>query len=264
MTCPEVEKLKHACIDRELDIVHSAEIDRHLSGCAACSRSYENLRALSSALKAADLYASAPVGLKARISNAIAAEQDAAGSTGHSKISRPGARASSLWQYWLRSLLPLTGTAMLGFLLAMWVTGPSAESRLDQEVTASHVRSLMANHLTDVASSDQHTVKPWFDGKLDFAPPVKDLAAQGFPLTGGRLDYLQERSVVALVYARNKHVINLFIWPSSPKAGTAGPRDTMRQGYNLIQWTDSGMNFCAISDLNRAELHEFVELQRGP
>jgi anti-sigma factor RsiW len=134
---------------------------------------------------------------------------------------------------------------------------------LTQELVAGHVRSqMLPSHRFDVASSDPHTVKPWFEGKLDFAPPVKDLAGQGFPLIGGRLDYLHNRPVAALVYQRRKHTINLFIWPSPPGSGPA-TKKTTHNGYNLLKWTKSGMTFWAVSDLNERELQEFARLIQG-
>jgi anti-sigma factor RsiW len=132
------------------------------------------------------------------------------------------------------------------------------EARLAAEVQSAHVRSLMANHLTDITSTDQHTVKPWFNGKLDFSPPVEDLSPQGFPLIGGRLDYLDGHPVAALVYQRNKHDINLFIWPST--TGDEGLGFSTYNGYNVYHWTQSGMAYWAVSDLNPDELKGFVEL----
>jgi anti-sigma factor RsiW len=134
---------------------------------------------------------------------------------------------------------------------------PSADDRLGQELVSSHVRSLMANHALDVISTDQHTVKPWFDGKLDFAPPVKDLAAKEFPLIGGRLDYIGNRAVAALVFQRHKHVINLFIWPDAGK-DSAPMSAPARQGYNIIHWSQAGMSCWTVSDLNTQELLEFA------
>jgi anti-sigma factor RsiW len=137
----------------------------------------------------------------------------------------------------------------------LYLALPSASERLEEELVAGHARALMADHALDVVSSDQHTVKPWFNGKLDFSPAVINLAAQGYALTGGRLDYLARRPVAALVYKHRQHLIDVFVWPAA--VGEDAPKNASRRGYNLVHWTRGGLNYWAVSDLNAAELAQF-------
>jgi anti-sigma factor RsiW len=169
------------------------------------------------------------------------------------KLGENRAVFSLRWYKWVITS-GLAAALVILLSVTLLVQSGAAPGQID-ELVASHVRSLQANHLLDVASTDQHTVKPWFDGKLEFAPPVVDLASDGFPLIGGRLDYLQEGNVAALIYRRNKHYINLFIWP-----GTASPETDMKRGFNLIRFSCNGMICWAVSDLNAAELQQFVNL----
>ncbi len=249
MNCQETQNLIHAYLDGELDLVKSLEIEQHLEDCPACSQAYKNQQALRAAISAnADtLYYRAPAPLRKRIQSSVRR----AGQTTSAPRVMP-------WR-WLGVAASLVVVALVAWGLTRSLSAPSADDLLTQEVVASHVRSLMLNHLSDVASSDQHTVKPWFDGKLDFSPTVQDLANQGFPLIGGRLDYLDNRPVAALVYRYQQHFINLFVWPST---GTSNVNTSMttRQGYHVANWTQSGMTYWAVSDLNDSEFQEFVRL----
>jgi anti-sigma factor RsiW len=249
LSCQITQEFIHAYVDGELDLGRSLEVEQHVQECQFCASAYQNQTALRSAFKDSSLYYPAPPRLEKRIRSSLRREAK----------SEVGRRLFG-WRW-----LPVGAMALILLLgLVIWraVPGlrPSGDEFLAQEMVSNHVRSLqLDSHRTDVISSDQHTVKPWFDGKLDFAPPVKDFSSQGFPLLGGRLEYLNNRAVAALIYQRQKHYINLYIWPAEQSNAT-GEVGTKRQGYNLLHWTNSGMTYWAISDLNGVELHEFARL----
>jgi mycothiol system anti-sigma-R factor len=247
MNCRDALDLVHGYIDGELDLVKSLEIEQHLDACPACKVQYDQAREIGSGIRAHAIYHAAPPALRARVAAAL------------SRVPGSGARSPTWGCGRMAAALALATLLGLGFGLAL--LQPGADERLSREVVAAHVRSLMADHLMDIASSDQHTVKPWIAGKLDFSPPVMDLAAQGYALAGGRLDYLGERGVIALVYRRHGHAINLFVWPQAPEADS-GVRSDSRQGYNVAHFTRAGMAFWAVSDLNPEEFKAFVGLVR--
>jgi anti-sigma factor RsiW len=243
MNCQQARLLIDACADGELDPAGVLEMEQHLRECPGCMEVFRNVQKLRKSLKQDALRFSAPVELRQMVKAEL----------------RPHPEAGRRFWIWNWPATATTSAAVICLAVSLSLTfiHPSAQQQLAQEIVSSHIRSLMANHEMDVASSDQHTVKPWFDGKLDFSPPVKDLSAQGFPLTGGRLDYLNNRAVAALVFHRAKHVVNLFIWPTSERNSEPAAR-TPINGYNLIHWVHGGMTFWAVSDLNEKELMEFV------
>lgn len=246
MTCVEIRLLLHANADGELDVAHSLELERHLKTCAACTAEKNNLSSLKVMLKQPSLQYRAPESLKKSVRQMV-----------RSTETETRAPRINPLQFWRWLAFGATGFALLALL--MRPVGVSERDQLLDEAIASHVRSLMVEHLTDVASSDQHTVKPWFDGKLDFAPDVKDFAEQGFPLIGGRLDYLNGRTVAALVYRHNKHFINVFVWPET-NGSTSKPEIINRRGYSLINRDAKGLHLCLVSDLNPTELGELAGL----
>ena len=243
MNCHEMNPLLHAYVDSELDLMRSLEVEQHLKSCSGCAAAKRSLDSLRSALRHNDLSYSAPASLRQQLLR----------ETGKSSNERPpGSSTSWLWQ-WLA--VGAIGFAALTLLLRP--AGVSERDQLTDEAISSHVRSLMVGHLTDVASSDQHTVKPWFNGKIDFAPNVKDFAAEGFPLIGGRLDYFDNQTVAALVYKRNQHTINVFVWPAGNSKAEAAEA---RRGFNIINCDVNGLRYCVVSDLNAKELAEFADL----
>jgi anti-sigma factor RsiW len=245
MTCRESRNLLNAYVDGELDSTGSLGVEDHVRGCASCLAEVENLHSLALAIEEGALRFKAPPRLKRNIQAAIQAAD-------------PAVRRPFFDWRWVGAL-----ASALFIVASIWVASQwsrsSAETQLVNDIVSSHVRSMMANHITDVPSSDSHTVKPWFSGKLDYSPPAKDLTPQGFRLIGGRLDYLDGRPVAAVVYQRNQHFINLFVWPSTDSAIKQQDQLT-RQGYNLIHWTSSGMTYWLVSELNLTELQECARL----
>jgi anti-sigma factor RsiW len=246
MKCPDVRHLLHPYSDGELDLVRHVEIEDHLTGCAECAEQEKHLRSLRAAISSSSLYHKAPASLPTRIQLATP------------PLTRGRRRSSLQFAAIAAGVLLLIGaSAAIGMLLSRART--PADDQLAEWVVADHVRSLQVDHLTDVPSSDRHTVKPWFRGKLDFSPQVPDLSPQGYALSGGRLDYLADRPVAALVYYRRSHAINLFTWPAVNDEEKA-VRARSRQGFHIRYWQRSGMTYWAISDLNDQELDEFVRL----
>ena len=238
----QIRELIHPYVDGELDLLTARQTEQHLRSCADCRAVEKAIRALREAVVSSQPAYRAPSRLRRNIRAALRRE------------AKP--KAFNPW------VIFATGAAcallVLGVLLFQ-TTRASRDNSLVDEVVANHVRSLLATHLVDVASSDQHTVKPWFDGKIDFAPEVRDFSGEGFPLIGGRLDYLDGKTVVGLVYRRNKHPINVFIMPAATHGDTSPSAET-RRGYNVLSWTHNQMKYWAVSDLNEVELRRFTHL----
>lgn len=233
--CADKNHLLHAHFDGELDAVNAEAFEAHLKSCPGCAAALAELHGLRGRLADPSLRPVAPGSLRARIERAVAAEAE------------PQRRLPRALPWSLSG-----GFAALAATLAVMAMLPS-QAELADELVSDHVRSTLATHLVDVESSDRHTVKPWFNGKLDFAPPVVDLAGQGFPLVGGRLDYLDGRVVAALVYRRNRHVINVFVRPEPTSLQRPGPIRP-HEGYNLLRWTERGLEFWAVSDVEPGDL----------
>jgi anti-sigma factor RsiW len=255
LNCDDARVLIHGHLDGELDLANDLEVQRHIDECPRCASEYAALRAMRTRLKDDAFRFEAPAALKEKIRRALPA---ATISRSNGYQSRRGA-----WvQRSVRFAVPLAMGAVLALIIAPRTIAPALNQRLAGELVDSHVRSLMATHLMDVASTDQHTVKPWFNGKLDFSPPVNDFVKEGFPLVGGRLDYIEGHPVAALVYQHGKHVINVFMWPTTGTA-TSAERIETEHGYNVEQLTVAGMNCWVVSDLNQLELDKFAELIRA-
>jgi anti-sigma factor RsiW len=247
VTHRDVEQRLDAYVDGELAESEARELAAHLAECRECTARHDALVVLRATIAARAPYHRADAALRGRLRASLRA---AAG----------GGRRP-----WLASWRPLAAAAMLaGVAVSAWQLSAARAARdaVARDVLASHVRSLLGEHLTDVASTDQHTVKPWFNGRLDFSPPVSDFAGAGFPLLGGRIDYIGGRPVAALVYGRRRHFINVYLWPAD-RGATGGPSALTRQGYHLRHWATPAFVYWIASDLGTAELDQFAGLLKS-
>ncbi len=279
--CAEIELMLQADHDGELDATGAAAVAAHVAHCAGCAATQAALTGLSARLRTEVPYHAAPASLRDAVMARIAAE---AAASAPMRAKPPRRNWFGRLDAWMQRGLSFGAGAAVAAALVVAVLRPPMPNMPGQDmpgqdmpgqdmpgqdmpgipesVVASHIRALQPGHLMDVVSTDQHTVKPWFDGRLDYAPPVHDLAAAGFPLLGGRLDYLAGRAVAALVYGRDKHVVDLYVWPA--RAGQSVPAGQgTRNGYNYVRGTAGGMVFWAVSDLNAAELAQFVDAWRA-
>jgi anti-sigma factor RsiW len=251
MTCENSKSILHGYLDGELDPLRAEEFEKHLESCSQCIAQLEEQESLRASLISGQLYERAPIALTMKIKRQIANEE-----------------SDGQWS-WVPIWRWIGASAAFALLVAFTYhaaevmlvkRAPVVEQAALTEVIDAHVRSLQPGHLTDVLSTDQHTVKPWFDGKLDYVPPVKDLAENGFPLVGGRLDVLDGRSVAVLIYGRRKHFISVYVWPDSQPNSSQLPAPGTRNGYQWIYWRAHGMEYCAVSDVSAADLHDLSEL----
>ncbi len=256
MDCETHGKLIDSYLDGELDAASTLGFESHAAGCARCGPRLASARderaRMSRRLRESVTYYRSPPAVRASVEAALARET----------VPPRAARAAAPVRFGLGSLAAVAAAAVLASALTWWAASSLDGSQHDPvgDLVASHVRSLQVDHLTDIASSDRHAVKPWFAGKLDFTPPVADLAAEGYALRGGRLDYVDGRPVAAVAYQRRQHVINLFVW--SDAGGDEPAYATQRAGFNVVAWRDRGLRFALVSDLGEDELRAFAERLR--
>ena len=248
MQCDRARRLLPQWIDGALRPMPRWLVARHVEHCAACAAQLEELQAMQAAIRSNLPYHRAPPGLSARIGAMLPREEVPAPS-----------------RSWIRMpAFAFAGTGFAGALAGVALTlvvlgGRTSDDAVVQSVIGDHVRSMMADHLTDVLTSDQHTVKPWLSARLDVSPSVRDLKDQGFPLIGGRLDYVDGHPAAAVVYRHARHIINLFAWASPGKPDT-GFHDESSQGFNIVTWRRGGVTYYAVSDVEADQLAEFARL----
>ena len=237
--CTDQELLLGGLVDGELDAANTALVEAHVARCEACREELERLHALRGLLSSEGVRHSAPPALSSRIA-------------AMPELKRTAANENRRWSW----LAPALGGAVAASLAIVALLPPGGQSAIDQQLVSSHVRSLQPGHLTDVETTNQHIVKPWFNGKIDFSPPVPELADRGFPLAGGRLDSIDGKTVAAIVYHRRLHTVNLFVWPE----GGGSDRNFAKDGFAVREWNRNGLRFAAISDIPPAELQQFEQL----
>jgi anti-sigma factor RsiW len=247
MNCLPAKSLLESYLDDELDASQTAHVAEHLASCTACAGVHAQLLELRAGIRAQAPYYRAPAALRERIQVSL-----------RHKERKDGRPVNPSWR-WIAIAAAILLAVSAAWNIALFRSRTSSPDLIAQEVLSSHVRSLIGTHLLDVPSSDQHTVKPWFNGKLDFSPDVRDFAAEGFPLIGGRIDYVGGHQVAVLVYQRRKHIINVFTWPSD---ATDGGPEFDRNGYHVVHWNTNAMSWWAVSDLSLGELRQFENLYR--
>jgi len=250
MNCNETERWLDAYCDGELEVPRSLELEEHMRGCPACAQKRASATAMSRHIRSAAF--AAPENLHRRIRAAVRTEP---------KADEPVQVRFQSWLFW--AFGSVAASLILAFILAQTVFRPDSDQLVLNEIVDSHIRSLIGNHEVDVASSDQHTVRPWFEGKIDFAPPVPDLSGRGFEIVGGRLDYINGHAAAALVYRIRKHYISLFIWPSGAAGkeveGVRLESRRAQRGYQNVQWKSGSMTYWAISEISADELRDFAK-----
>jgi len=254
MECTDTRSRLDAYLDQELDPVALVDIERHVAACTACEKIFHDQSALKSGIRRHATYYRAPDALLGRVRAQI----------GHGPAQAPARLRPSMPQWmklppWLQFGAAMAATAMVSWMAATEYGRPSEDEVVAAAVVAGHARSLVTNHVMDVASSDQHTVKPWLSSRIDFSPPVTDLAAAGYPLVGGRLDYVANKRAAALVYKHREHLIDVFVWRDHAAGGTVPAFKESKRGYNVVHWSEGGLAFWAVSDLNAAEMRSFVD-----
>lgn len=263
MQCERARELLSPYLDQELDAGNRPEVASHLRTCPACAAAFDDLQRIGRQLAAAGREP-VPAGLAVRVRTALAA-LPVADNVAAKPL--PLTTVTAVWgtSSWMRQTAALViACGLSAAATTAYLSGTSRDAFTEREVVAAHVRSLLQDSPLQIASSETHTVKPWFTGRLDFSPPVKDLAAEGFPLAGARLDYINERRVAVLVYKRRLHIVTVFVWPSRASMGTQ-LRDTGRMGYNALTWSQGGVTYWAVSDLNVGEMRQLQSLlQPGP